>query len=896
MLLSRLFPSAKKKEKRRKRREQELALIAEHFDEHYYLKNYPDVAKADVSPLVHFVDTGWKLNYDPCAHFSTSFYLDMYPDVAESGNNPFYHFLKYGHRESRFPLDPLAGKDIPIFDIKEEEIPDEEDPTFVEQQADELQEVKDIIGDDFDPIYYASKYLTEQPEIDPLHHFVTEGWKNGFDPCKDFSVEYYLDINSDIAQAGINPFYHYVKHGKKEGRSPVGTFHASNTEFFKPLVSAIIPNYNHAKYLPERIDSILNQTYEHIEIIILDDCSKDNSREVIDGYCKKYPDTIRSIYNEDNSGNVFRQWRKGVNAAKGELLWICESDDMAHPKFLEGLVHYFFDSSIMIGFGNIQFVTAEGEDMPGLDGFREGAERGIWDQTIIRSANKWFNGAWGVRNIIPNVGGCLIRNQQVTDEVWNEAQKYKVLGDWYLYSMLANGGAVVYEPTSYAFFRQHGKNTSVTSFKTDQYYKEHFWFIKHIINKWGINERTIDSFVHYTKFQYTHHFGQEKEADFFKIFDAESLYKEKKEDKHVLIGFLGFHYGGGELFPIHLSNELLNHGYTVSMLAIDRTKEYPEIKNQLDKRIPVYSLDPVKSIGPDEFADLLGVDVINTHYIGLEYHMLLGGQHQLPAPYVVTLHGSYEVSNLSAPHLIRLLQNVQHWIFTADKNLSHFGNIPLSENVLTKVQNAMAYTDMPFPESRESLGIKEGDLVLGMMARAIPSKGWEEAILSLLECHDRGHKNIHLLLVGKGKEQERLEEIYGDHPNIQFLGFQSNVHGFFRLCDICLLPTKFKGESYPLVLIQSMQVGTPMISVNVGEINNMLFVDKLKGGITIELGDSQEQFVNDLADSIIHMSDKKQRKKYAKDSLTLGANYSIDKVAKTYTKVFDEIITQKRLI
>ena len=51
-----------------------------------------------------------------------------------------------------------------------------------------------------------------------------------------------------------------------------------------PFISIIIPNYNHAPYLTERIESVLNQTYQNFEVIILDDCSTDNSREIIEKY------------------------------------------------------------------------------------------------------------------------------------------------------------------------------------------------------------------------------------------------------------------------------------------------------------------------------------------------------------------------------------------------------------------------------------------------------------------------------------------------------------------------------------------------------------------------------------------------------------------------------------
>ncbi len=104
-----------------------------------------------------------------------------------------------------------------------------------------------------------------------------------------------------------------------------------------PKVSVIIPNYNHAHFLKRRIDSILVQTYYNIEVIILDDCSTDNSNEIIKNY-SAHPRVKQVIYNEKNSGSPFLQWKKGIDHAIGDWIWIAESDDYADPKFLETLV------------------------------------------------------------------------------------------------------------------------------------------------------------------------------------------------------------------------------------------------------------------------------------------------------------------------------------------------------------------------------------------------------------------------------------------------------------------------------------------------------------------------------------------------------------------------------
>ena len=109
-----------------------------------------------------------------------------------------------------------------------------------------------------------------------------------------------------------------------------------------PLVSVIIPNYNHARYLPERLESVLGQTYQNFEVIILDDCSTDDSRDIIEQY-RTNPHVSQIIYNEENSGRVFKQWKKGLGLAKGDLLWIAESDDKCEPMFLERLVQCFIE-------------------------------------------------------------------------------------------------------------------------------------------------------------------------------------------------------------------------------------------------------------------------------------------------------------------------------------------------------------------------------------------------------------------------------------------------------------------------------------------------------------------------------------------------------------------------
>jgi glycosyltransferase involved in cell wall biosynthesis len=90
----------------------------------------------------------------------------------------------------------------------------------------------------------------------------------------------------------------------------------------------IIPNYNYSQFLEERIESVLNQTYQDFEIILLDDSFTDNSLEILSRY-ESHPKVSHFEINQQNSGSVFKQWVKGIKLAKGKYIWIAEIDDVS---------------------------------------------------------------------------------------------------------------------------------------------------------------------------------------------------------------------------------------------------------------------------------------------------------------------------------------------------------------------------------------------------------------------------------------------------------------------------------------------------------------------------------------------------------------------------------------
>ncbi len=103
-----------------------------------------------------------------------------------------------------------------------------------------------------------------------------------------------------------------------------------------PKVSIIVPSYNYARYLGQRLESIERQTYRDFEVILLDDASTDDSLPMLERFAQEHH--CQLVCNERNSGNVFKQWNKGLRLATGKYVWIAEADDYADERFLEILV------------------------------------------------------------------------------------------------------------------------------------------------------------------------------------------------------------------------------------------------------------------------------------------------------------------------------------------------------------------------------------------------------------------------------------------------------------------------------------------------------------------------------------------------------------------------------
>lgn len=219
-----------------------------------------------------------------------------------------------------------------------------------------------------------------------------------------------------------------------------------------PLVSVIIPNYCHARYLDQRIQSVLNQTYQNFEVIILDDCSPDEgaSRAVIEKY-RNDPHVSHIVYNEVNSGSPYKQWAKGADMAKGELLWIAESDDYADEHFLEVLVPQFEkDEKVSVAFCRSILFYEDGVIGPA---YPKDIEYRIYD------GRDFIHRYCILKTGIVNASSAIFRK----DIYWSLSNIYttfKGAADKLFWVLIAEKGHVAFVEKPYNFFRQHRNNST----------------------------------------------------------------------------------------------------------------------------------------------------------------------------------------------------------------------------------------------------------------------------------------------------------------------------------------------------------------------------------------------------------------------------------------------------
>lgn len=232
-----------------------------------------------------------------------------------------------------------------------------------------------------------------------------------------------------------------------------------------PSVSVIIPNYNHAPYLKQRIDSVLEQTFQDFEVIILDDKSTDSSREVIEQY-RNHPKVSHIVYNEENSGSTFKQWNKGIELAKREWIWIAESDDTAEPTLLQTLISGIKkEPDIVLAFCQSNRMDSHGKITGSWLNHTESHKRDFTKNFYADGKDLIFYDLIH-RNVIPNASAVIFKKEAfLKAEKADEDIRYN--SDWLLWMKILLFGNVCFSAEKLNNFRYHNQSVIASSSKNE---------------------------------------------------------------------------------------------------------------------------------------------------------------------------------------------------------------------------------------------------------------------------------------------------------------------------------------------------------------------------------------------------------------------------------------------
>lgn len=243
-----------------------------------------------------------------------------------------------------------------------------------------------------------------------------------------------------------------------------------------PKVSVVLPNYNHEKHLNSRIDSILNQTFTDFEVIFLDDASNDNSLDIVTAYVD--PRITHVVKNTQNSGSTFLQWQKGLELAKGEYIWIAESDDVAYPVFLSTLVNKLeSDPELVVAFSASKWIDQDGT---------------VIHETGHESEAKWnseelITGDFLKGTVIYNASSAVFRKEAIKNVDFEALTRFRYAGDWLFWVQLIKGKKVSRTSQRLNQFRRHDGNVSFKAEKEGLQFKEGLQIVFYIFANYSVD-------------------------------------------------------------------------------------------------------------------------------------------------------------------------------------------------------------------------------------------------------------------------------------------------------------------------------------------------------------------------------------------------------------------------
>ena len=229
----------------------------------------------------------------------------------------------------------------------------------------------------------------------------------------------------------------------------------------KEQIDVLLATYNGEKYLKEQLDSILNQTYPNIQLIISDDCSKDDTRKILKEYEEK--DSRVKVYYQDENIGCIKNFEFLLKQVKNEIYMLSDQDDVWMPEKIEKTYEQLENEKADLTFGDLEVVDSNLETIyPSFNDFMK-LSRKIKKHIDTNQLNYLYN----------CVTGCTIMSRKKwIDKILPLPTNSKyVLHDHWIGLMISLEGKLAYLPEKYIKYRQHEDNEVGTD-KISHHFKQ----------------------------------------------------------------------------------------------------------------------------------------------------------------------------------------------------------------------------------------------------------------------------------------------------------------------------------------------------------------------------------------------------------------------------------------
>ncbi|MGB3796478.1 MAG: glycosyltransferase [Alteraurantiacibacter sp.] len=590
----------------------------------------------------------------------------------------------------------------------------------------------------------------------------------------------------------------------------------------KPKVSILVPVYNSAAYLRDRLDSIAAQTFRDVEIILRDDASSDDSVAMLEAFVRRHPFSRLEIASK-NSGSVFNAWSKCIDEAQGELIWLAEADDTCDENFLERVVAAFEPSGVRLVHGRSVPMDAEGKVTGDYrQTYLTDIAPGRWNHSHCNPARREIDAALGRGNVIPNASGVVVRRDAARRAI-AVAREFRLAGDWAFYVVAIHGGRIGYVADAVNYHRRHDTTVTKSLEGSALYFRELAnvnALVRHLYGADPVRDRSFRK-------------KMEAEANRFGWTDPlpEGRVPEAAaglgQHPGLLFGVGDLSGGGAQMFAVRLMNGWAKSGAPAVLFLAGHEAEHPAVRGALSPEVAVIGVDEIRKVGLGRFMADWGLDTVATGHwwADREVAALLDRDvgDASAIPWTIVMHGCYE-NVLDEPDAFpdrsavfeQAERHCDRWIWTADKNRRLFDEGHVSPKSVGHIVNGFEPV-APGGLNRETLGIPHDALVFTLASRAIEQKGWFAArdAFRLLTSDVGGGRDLRLVLIGDGPAAQEIASDGLDN-GIHLVAHTSQLADYIALSDVGLLPSWFAGESLPLVLLEFLAQGKPSIVSDIG--------------------------------------------------------------------------------